>query len=636
MQPSQRTVNSQSLFNWDQSTLSLESENESWIQQVFRGDGADTPLNLFLNIPVHSPRDLYERELFRTVGLDTTLIKVKAGCFVDLSKSRLWLYDTDENQPRSYNGVMSAQKADEALKRKRFGDHTEPDACIRRFHLHHPTLESIAVLILNAKQSELHILKDFFWNHIRGQMNPASIRFNIGNGGRIFSFVCHLPSFVLRTVDVKDGPLEDSRKTPDKKPWRKCRKLSFLSTDADSNSPSVEILYETQHSFTVYGYNKSVWTSNYLGDTYFYNENPENQDTVEYYTEDVDEVDADPEEPMEKWDPSTIGIVEAHKVSPHPCDYFLMVMYERFKQWYEEWMYTFTIIQNRISNHVEKHRATVVRIPTSQDCARETMECIVRNREWLENTEELLALLTLTLRAIITAWNDFTDDAWVHFPNSYGVQSLHWQIVNKVKELGDILKGFLDLEHQCHQFRKKLELDMGAHSGSFSFLQHYTVTFVQVITPAVASAAIVQAQILSIFPQWALFLLLTGGFSALEWYIEPSSSPVRWLRGKMPNLHSHFGVEDDPQDGARWAVRRPWHLASLSKRSTSGVPVNETCFPARESGFREWGNPYRTYGMQAQTGFQEVPLARPRAVLDRRAAASEQRRDRISLEPPWQ
>lgn len=155
---------------------------------------------------------------------------------------------------------------------------------------------------------------------------------------------------MLRTVDLDDAP-EDPRKMRDNKPWRKHQTLSFLSTGLGNESRIVDILYETQHSFTVYGPNKSVWTSNYLCDTYFYKVDSENQDTVDYYTEEVDDNDDYYEECQEKWDPSTIGIVEAEKVS-HPCDYFLMVLHERFKQCHEEWVNTFITIEKRISNHV--------------------------------------------------------------------------------------------------------------------------------------------------------------------------------------------------------------------------------------------------------------------------------------------
>ncbi|KAJ3455617.1 hypothetical protein MRS44_017099 [Fusarium solani] len=413
---------------------------------------------------------------------------------------------------------MLARNANEALQRNRLDDQMEPDACVRRFHIHHPTPESMGVFILNAKNSELCVLRDFFWNHIRGQKNKASIRFTPGNGGRTFSLTYHIPSFVLRTVDLlRDDLPEDCRKRTDRSPWRKSRKLSFLCTDMQPDAQIVDILHKTQHSFTVYGYNKSIWTSNYPIDTYFYKHDPDNPDTVGFYVDDPnDEEDADAD--AEVWDPSTIGTLEAHKVVLDPCDYFLIVLLERYKQWYEEWMNTFTIIQRRISIYFETHTATMVTVPTSKESARKALTYIEKSRQWLKQTEELLELLTRTLRAIITSWNVFKQDDRVYFPKNRGIWSSHQQIVNKVKELADVLEGFLDLKDRCRHFGKNLELDIGVQSGPVISLQYLNVTFMQVIAPVAVSAAIIQAQILSFGVSMAWFLSLSVGLFALNWH----------------------------------------------------------------------------------------------------------------------
>jgi hypothetical protein len=100
----------------------------------------------------------------------------------------------------------------------------------------------------------------------------------------------------------------------------------------------------------------------------------------------------------------------------------------------------------------------VVTTPISQDSVLKAIKSIAKSREWLENTEELLDSLIRRLRAIVNSWYDFEEDGWVNVPRSNGIQSLQQQIVNKVKELTDVLNGFLDLKGQCHQFRQKVSV----------------------------------------------------------------------------------------------------------------------------------------------------------------------------------
>ncbi|KAI5468039.1 hypothetical protein BGZ63DRAFT_459923 [Mariannaea sp. PMI_226] len=590
----QGTLDPRQSFDWERSTFGLDSENEPWAEQVLLEGAEDTPLNLLLDIPVHSPRTYYQLERFFAVGIDAALVDMRAGQFGNSRESSLWFHDSNKNQPRSYNGVISTQKVNDVLKQKRFGNETEPDACIRRLHLFHPTSESIGVLILNLKPTERSVLRDFFWKHIKDEMNQNSIRFDIGTGGRIFSLAFHLSSFVLRIVDLEVAPNDDPRKTTDGKPWRKSRKLSFLCTEQQA------ILYETRHSFALYGFNKSVWTSIFLGDTYYYNKDPENQDTVDFYTEDDD--DEQSEEHSVKWDPSTIGEVEAGKEWPHVCDYFLGVLLKRFNQIHEEWAYTLFIIQKQILIHVDTPRTMVELMPVSYDSVLRAMQHIQKDHAWFGETDKLLELLIHMLRAIIASWNAFRDDGWAYFPTSHRIQSTFRQLVNKIKDLEEVLNDFHDLKDRCIQFGKKLKRDTGFQAGFFSSIQPFNITFGQLMTPVALSAAITQTQIISFIAPWVCFLFVGFGLFALHWHIEPSTNPWPRWGASMRIAYNRVWEDNDPEDTG-WSCPEPWRPWWLNRSANR--------WPAQESAMLDGRQPY---SRRPYTEFQGQPLSSPHPV----------------------
>ncbi|KAH6889146.1 hypothetical protein B0T10DRAFT_572511 [Thelonectria olida] len=557
MEPNRGSIYDQNLgFDWDPPILNVEDENKSWREQVDKRGGVTNPaIDLFLDIPVHSPRSRYQlNDEFKAIGLDVGLDNLKERRF---SRSTLWLYDSDGKQGRGYNGVMTAEKAIDCLRLKRFHQEDTPDASVRRFHIHHPTPESMGVLILNSELTESRGLRDFFWNHIRGQSNKASIRFNIGDGVRQFSLTYHVPTFVLRTAGLEEDILEDCRKKVGERPWRKSRKLLFLSTGSESDEDAVPVLHESQHSFTVYGPSKGIWKSIALADTYFYKRDPENPDTVEYYADypdeeasnadhnldsdsDPDESDSESDVEPEVWDPSMLGTIEA-------------------RMWLEEWWNIFTIVQSRVENHLEAQSATIVKMPTSRDSAQKALKDIERNRQWAKQTQELLELLIRTLRAIITSWQVFIkDDDLVYVPKTRRLQYSIQQIKNKFKELEDVLDLFVGLENQCHQFRKTLELDTGA----------LNMSFMQVISPVAVSAAILQA---GVFPgkQFIWFIAMIAGFFALSWHMEPLSSPLPRLFAKVMKAYGelsgahhhespHNGTTEDSSESSDLRHHQPF------------------------------------------------------------------------------
>lgn len=211
-------IASPSEFTWDQPDRTHESLNETWIKFYERG-GYDpgSILDGFLNIPTHSQRSHPQLDELKAINLNGALDDIQQGRF---KGSLLWLHDFDGTKGRDYNGVMSAEAAwnnlqynvriHHPLQRylQSFGIssltvssgsvriicqmHVSDDCecqCINTgdcrghkltaidSHLHHPTPESIGVLVHAVSLHEIKLLRTFLGKHIRGQ--KATIRFNI-------------------------------------------------------------------------------------------------------------------------------------------------------------------------------------------------------------------------------------------------------------------------------------------------------------------------------------------------------------------------------------------------------------------------------------------------------------------------
>ncbi|KAI5457393.1 hypothetical protein BGZ63DRAFT_467292 [Mariannaea sp. PMI_226] len=563
---SRRAGQHSTYFDWDQSSHHLQSENESWIQKILEQGRSETPLGLFLETPLHSPKiRSHCWDEFYAIELPKALEQLQSGMFGGPMASRIWLYDTNGLQARTYNGVVSAQKAHKTLQLKRFGEKNEPDARIRRLHISNPTPESMSVVIYDAKKSDLCVLRPLFWNHIRGQKNAPLFSFKFENGGLTFAITFQIPSFVLYSTDADKSPPEDSRMKTDNTPWRNSMDISFLSKD-DSN---IYTLHESQHSFAVYGHGKSVWKSLYLHDDYFHEKISDNEDTIEYYDDDEADSEECSEECAEEqeWDPSLLGNLEAKTVSQDPCEFFLAVLNERCEQWHHEWIQIHIKVQEKISEYTHSASTAAITLPESQNSAREALRQIEIDREWLRRTLGLLGLLNRTLSGITKAWDNFRNKI-DEFSSAKRLFFLQNNIDDKVNSMIGIQEGFVNLEAQCEQFRKDLELAIGVRSGPVMASQSLNITFMQAVTPVVVSAALIQAQIIPYGSQLVLFLLLSGGLFALNWHIEPSLNPIpeSWrtgIRNLLSNLKYGNGWGQSPRqsEGARWEIELDRRMA---------------------------------------------------------------------------
>ncbi|RBA19669.1 hypothetical protein FPRO05_08969 [Fusarium proliferatum] len=555
-------------FDFDRREPCLKNENVPWIEQARRGNGDDTPLQLFLAIPGYSPRNSYMLGCFKSIDLDTALEKILDGDF-ESSQSELWLHDGDGHRCRAYNGVMPAAVAHQKLQLKRFGQPGEPDASIRRYaaappepvrvanlslpsHIHHLTTESMGLLILSTGGLGRDELGGFLFRYIKAHSTPASIGFNVGTGGRTFSFTFHLPSFVLKRQKARTRRRDDPRKKRNGRPWRESRPLSFLSKpiEIESESASVDTLHEVHYSLMICGYNRSVWTTYSLVDTYFYDKDEDHEDTVEFYRTHEDSE-------VSEWDPALIGEKEVWTKCPDPREYFLMILDKRFTQIYEEFFKIIDFVQDKMSDYFHENRTTPNCATVSRDSAQKLYESAESKRMWLRQTEQLLDLLSDGLSSILRCWKAFEIER-ENFAYNRPSATLFHEIQGQTIEMNRLLDSLSKAKTKCDGFRKDLELANGVQGGPGNVLQYLKLTFMQVMTPVAVSASIIQADILTFGPVFLRFVMITAVLFGLCWCIEPGQNPIP---GWTATIKKRLNTRADDQNDGRFInqhLRRGW------------------------------------------------------------------------------
>ncbi|KAF5696247.1 Arginine-tRNA ligase cytoplasmic [Fusarium mundagurra] len=545
-------------FDFDRREPCLKNENVPWIEQARRENGDDTPLQLFLAIPGYSPRNSYMLGCFKSIDLDTALEKILDDDF-ESSQSELWLHDGDGHRCRAYNGVMPVRAAHQKLQLKYLDVRALPalrplqnpcaslTSAFVPSHIHHPTTESMGLLILNTGGLGRDELGGFLFKYIKAHSMPASIGFNVGTGGRTFSFTFHLPSFVLKRQKAR----EDPRKKGNGRPWRESRPLSFLSKpiEIESESASVDTLHEAHYSLMICGYNRSVWTTYSLVDTYFY-DSEDHEDTVESYRTHEDSE-------VSEWDPALIGGKEVWTKCPDPREYFLMILDKRFTQIYEELFEIIDFVQDKMSDYLNENRTTHNCATVSRDSAQKLFESAENKRMWLRQTEQLLDLLSDGLSSILRCWKAFEIEK-ENFAYNRPSATLFDEIQRRTIEMNRLLDSVSKAKSKCDGFRKDLELANGVQGGPGSVLQYLKLTFIQVMTPVVVSASIIQADILTFGPVFLRFVMITAVLFGICWFIEPGQNPIPgWTATITKRLNTRA---DDQNDGRliNQHLRRGW------------------------------------------------------------------------------
>ncbi|CVL13850.1 uncharacterized protein FPRN_12044 [Fusarium proliferatum] len=569
-------------FDFDRREPCLKNENVPWIEQARRGNGDDTPLQLFLAIPGYSPRNSYMLDCFKSIDLDTALEKILDGDF-ESSQSELWLHDGDGHRCRAYNGVMPAAVAHQKLQLKisdlvNRGNLTRPydgskftvprRACASSAaappepvrvanlslpsHIHHPTIESMGLLILSTGGLGRDELGGFLFRYIKAHSTPASVGFNVGTGGRTFSFTFHLPSFVLKRQKARTRRRDDPRKKRNGRPWRESRPLSFLSKpiEIESESASVDTLHEVHYSLMICGYNRSVWTTYSLVDTYFYDKDEDHEDTVEFYRTHEDSE-------VSEWDPALIGEKEVWTKCPDPREYFLMILDKRFTQIYEEFFKIIDFVQDKMSDYFHENRTTPNCATVSRDSAQKLYESAESKRMWLRQTEQLLDLLSDGLSSILRCWKAFEIER-ENFAYNRPSATLFHEIQGQTIEMNRLLDSLSKAKTKCDGFRKDLELANGVQGGPGNVLQYLKLTFMQVMTPVAVSASIIQADILTFGPVFLRFVMITAVLFGLCWCIEPGQNPIP---GWTATIKKRLNTRADDQNDGRFInqhLRRGW------------------------------------------------------------------------------
>lgn len=163
----------------------------------------------------------------------------------------------------------------------------------------------------------------------------------------------HFPSFVWRDWSEEEVvERRDRRKKSDGSPWRRSENLSYLraNTPSTKRGSRIDVLHETQQSLTIRCYDRHMWTLHSLNDSYFYEPDPNNEDTLEYY-----EYDESVDDPDVQYDPITLGKSEPGKPVDNPLEYSFFLLKVRVYQLLDEWRNIGYQLQNCVSAYVSRH-----------------------------------------------------------------------------------------------------------------------------------------------------------------------------------------------------------------------------------------------------------------------------------------
>jgi hypothetical protein len=108
-----------STFEWNRPENGQIFNVPPWVEEQAKVDAQSTLLELFLQIPNHSPRWFYEAPEFRALCSEDILQKLLKGTGKPPPESVVWLDDRSKNgKARHYNGAMSAESLYQNLKLK--------------------------------------------------------------------------------------------------------------------------------------------------------------------------------------------------------------------------------------------------------------------------------------------------------------------------------------------------------------------------------------------------------------------------------------------------------------------------------------------------------------------------------------
>lgn len=143
----------------------------------------------------------------------------------------------------------------------------------------------------------------------------------------------------------------DSRQNSSGKPLRNAFDASFLmksSSGSDAEDKRAYV-YESQMSFMVTGYNKSIWAAYGLVDTYHHAVGDlRDKDSIQHYVDDFNEGDG------VNWDPLSAGTHDAECPVWDPREYFLLLLNARAQQVAEEWLKLVSILRQNIEDYVRR------------------------------------------------------------------------------------------------------------------------------------------------------------------------------------------------------------------------------------------------------------------------------------------
>ncbi|KAL0941333.1 uncharacterized protein CTRU02_204096 [Colletotrichum truncatum] len=326
-------------FKWDHAVYERDTEEPSRLDtrsghKAQFGDQAthESLLDLFLDTGSFSLQSAYEPSVFKRIFKEDTLENIRDGKhgFQDPQQLVAWLHDRNcDNQPRPTNGSKTGEEFLKLIKLKVCRRLKGKIKLIRSSYIPNPNESALGILALRASEHQTPAIKSLIFKHLEADTS-ISLQSTVPEGEFILEF--HMPYFAWRKTSYL---VNDSRTLTNNNPLRRSFDLSFLS-ETKMEKLIVEknnYLYEAHTAFCITGRATSVWTAVCLADTFFDEQDPNNEQMLSYYTNNNDS------DPMfYDTDALSVGELTADGVSvTDPREYFLLIAKSQVKKAGKEW-----------------------------------------------------------------------------------------------------------------------------------------------------------------------------------------------------------------------------------------------------------------------------------------------------------
>ncbi|KAF0322792.1 hypothetical protein GQ607_010033, partial [Colletotrichum asianum] len=329
-------------INWERPDR--DSREEALLATAHRWDTGSL-LDLFLDAGEYSPRVGREHSVLSRVFNSRRLERIRDGFFSHPSSLAAWIDDRDRNQhPRPYNGLVTQPQFRRiALDTKRFSEAGLVNVDTRRIYITNPSADELGILALSSPDGLYEINRTFMFKYLTGD---TSIGASLTCMPLHFVLEFHIPYYVWRN----GTPRLDCRMTTSAESIRKSHELSFLST------PGLKIdepdhLHQAQTSICLAGWNTSTWVATCLVDTYYDEDDPNNESMLRFY----ELVDSDPDCQSVSMDALSLGTKTADRAMINEArEYFFVIVKVHMEKISGEWYHIQFQLTQRVYQNVSR------------------------------------------------------------------------------------------------------------------------------------------------------------------------------------------------------------------------------------------------------------------------------------------